>query len=173
MKILFKLTVKKYYEPLTGFMYNKNGKQLKSALNNKTNHYHQISVNNKHYAQHRFIWEYFNGKIPEDLFIDHINGNKIDNKLQNMRLVTRSQNQQNQPFQKHNRLKILGVTKQIVNNITKYGRYSWVRYMVQRTINGKRYAKRFKTELAAANYSNYLTHQIKYSESAGMSDLNH
>ena len=41
---------------------------------------------------HRFIYECFNGVIPEGKVIDHINNNKEDNSLCNLQLVTHQQN---------------------------------------------------------------------------------
>jgi len=41
---------------------------------------------------HRAIWEYHHGSIPKGKQIDHINGNRLDNRLENLRLVTRHQN---------------------------------------------------------------------------------
>ena len=41
---------------------------------------------------HRMIWEHFNGPIPPELQINHINGVKTDNRLQNLELVTQSEN---------------------------------------------------------------------------------
>ena len=41
---------------------------------------------------HRLVWETFNGKIPTNLELDHIDGNKHNNKLSNLRLVTHSEN---------------------------------------------------------------------------------
>jgi hypothetical protein len=41
---------------------------------------------------HRIIWEIFNGPIPEDMMIDHKDGNKANNNIGNLRLVTYSQN---------------------------------------------------------------------------------
>lgn len=41
---------------------------------------------------HRMIWEHFNGPIPVGLQINHINGVKTDNRLQNLELVTPSEN---------------------------------------------------------------------------------
>jgi hypothetical protein len=44
---------------------------------------------------HRLIWEYVNGPIPDGLFIDHINGIRNDNRIDNLRLVTTAENSQN------------------------------------------------------------------------------
>lgn len=41
---------------------------------------------------HRFIWIFCNGLIPYGLIINHINGNKQDNLLCNLELVTNAQN---------------------------------------------------------------------------------
>lgn len=41
---------------------------------------------------HRLVWETFKGKIKEGLEIDHIDGDKHNNKLENLRTVTRSEN---------------------------------------------------------------------------------
>ena len=41
---------------------------------------------------HRFVWECFNGVIPGDKVIDHINDNKEDNRLCNLQLVTHQEN---------------------------------------------------------------------------------
>ena len=41
---------------------------------------------------HRFIWECFNGIIPDDKVIDHINNNTGDNRLCNLQLVTQQEN---------------------------------------------------------------------------------
>lgn len=41
---------------------------------------------------HRLVWETFNGPIPNDLTIDHIDSNKQNNCLSNLRLLTREEN---------------------------------------------------------------------------------
>ena len=48
----------------------------------------------KSYLKHRFIFECFHGKINDvKLVVDHINNIKTDNRLQNLQLITQSQNQ--------------------------------------------------------------------------------
>lgn len=51
--------------------------------------------NGKEYRAHRVIWSLFNGEIPEGMLIDHIDGNKQNNKIDNLRLATRTQNNAN------------------------------------------------------------------------------
>lgn len=44
---------------------------------------------------HRLVWETFNGKIPTNMEIDHINRDKTDNRLCNLRCVSHVQNMKN------------------------------------------------------------------------------
>ena len=41
---------------------------------------------------HKFIWEAFNGKIPDGFEVDHIDEDRSNNKLSNLRLLTKQQN---------------------------------------------------------------------------------
>ena len=58
--------------------------------------YHSIEVFGKGYLSHRFAWAIHYGEWPKGE-IDHINGDKADNKIQNLRCVSRSGNVQNVP----------------------------------------------------------------------------
>lgn len=62
--------------------------------------YWRVRVDNDYYLAHRLAWLYVNGMIPDGLEIDHRDGDKLNNRLANLRLATRSQNQQNfrKPF---------------------------------------------------------------------------
>ena len=41
---------------------------------------------------HRLVWEAFNGKIPPDMQVNHINEDKTDNRLENLNLMTCKEN---------------------------------------------------------------------------------
>ena len=52
----------------------------------------QIGLPEKHFYVHRFVYEIFNGPIPDKMQINHINSNKQDNCIDNLELMTRSEN---------------------------------------------------------------------------------
>lgn len=53
-----------------------------------------ITINRRRYFAHRLVWAYFNGAWPEHE-IDHIDGDKLNNRIENLRDVPRRTNKQN------------------------------------------------------------------------------
>ncbi len=51
---------------------------------------------------HRLIWIFHFGSIPDGMEIDHINHNKRDNRIENLRAVTPLTNKRNRSKAKHN-----------------------------------------------------------------------
>ena len=60
----------------------------------KSSGYIMVQIDKKVYLAHRVIWMLVYGKFP-DLMIDHVNGIKSDNRLSNLREVTKRENSQN------------------------------------------------------------------------------
>lgn len=58
--------------------------------------YMQIGTGGAHFRAHRIAWLLMTGShAPSDMDIDHINGDRSDNRWSNLRLATRSQNNVN------------------------------------------------------------------------------
>ena len=73
--------------------------------------YVKIKINNFKYMAHRLAWLYEYGEFPEHE-IDHIDGNKSNNAITNLRAVPHAVNQQNKRKpQKNNKTGFLGVVK--------------------------------------------------------------
>jgi len=87
------------YNPSTGLFTWKTEKRYGIKLNKiagcNSHGYIAIKVNGKKYAAHRLAWLYVYGKFPNNM-IDHINGIRHDNRIENLRDVTSEINQQNQ-----------------------------------------------------------------------------
>lgn len=68
------------------------------------NGYKFMYKNGKDIAEHRVIWESKYGKIPKGYNIHHKNGNKIDNKIQNLELlhIGKHNKKHNRGFKKGN-----------------------------------------------------------------------
>lgn len=57
--------------------------------------YRHFTYNYQIYLEHRVIWEMFHGPIPDGYMIDHIDRDRKNNNLNNLRLVTHKGNQEN------------------------------------------------------------------------------
>ena len=80
-----------------------------SYLNNDyAKKYNQISIDNKIYRAHNLAWLYVHGVFPSGE-IDHINGNGLDNRITNLRDVTKQENQRNKRLSSSNKSGISGV----------------------------------------------------------------
>jgi hypothetical protein len=158
MKILQKVEELLEYNPVTGdFTFlpvvrtrgrvtSKAGK-APSTINGYG--YYSISIEGKNYTLHRLAWLLTYGELPI-LDIDHIDGNKLNNSISNLRLATRSENMLN--------------TGKRLDNTTGYKGVSFCKqtgkYRATARLNGKCYSLgRFDTPDEAASIYSYFAKQ--------------
>jgi hypothetical protein len=72
------------------------------------NGYRHARINGALHSAHRLIWLYVHGEWPEGE-IDHINGIKIDNRIENLRIVSKSGNAKNSKLRPSNNFGIPGI----------------------------------------------------------------
>ena len=93
-----------------GKIYRKKKDGSFKEIGNTRNGYLIFRLEGRCLSCHRFIYEnYFNVKLLPNEEIDHINRIKDDNRIQNLRIVNRSQNNQNKPKHKNCSSKYKGV----------------------------------------------------------------
>lgn len=100
------------YEPATGeFTWRESRGRVaagQKAGSIASNGYWEIYVENRRYRAHRLAWFMVHGGWPADT-IDHRNGDKLDNRIANLREATTSQNHANQPARRSSRSGFRGV----------------------------------------------------------------
>ena len=71
------------------------------------NGYKMFTLNGKTYQEHRLIWAWHYDDVPNE--IDHINGDFLDNRIENLRPSTHQQNMLNRKTPSHNKTGVKGV----------------------------------------------------------------
>lgn len=142
----FDLAILKGYkcDPINGIIFGINGQELKS---NKEYFSFGITHKNRQYLilGHIFIWYFYYNEVIEypKYQIDHINRDKKDNRISNLRKVTQNQNQHNRNDKGYSYLK------------------SHNRWYARIIVNGKRiHLGSYKTEQEARN--SYLKAKMLY-----------
>jgi len=102
-----------FYNADTGSFTRKNQtttspKVGEDSANINANGYKQFYVCGKLFLVHRLVWLIENGEMPNGS-IDHINQDKSDNRIQNLRLVPHSENMKNKKLYAQNKYGIAGV----------------------------------------------------------------
>ena len=91
------------------------------------NGYTRIEIDGKAYKAHRLAWLYVYGELPEVL-IDHVNSNRSDNRLCNLRQATYQENSENYKTPKTN--------TSGVKNVSWYKQLN--KWVVSMSIKGKK-----------------------------------
>jgi len=78
------------YDPETGDISNKITGHTYRSFRTYRN-YVFVTIKRQKYSAHRVIWKMIYGEIPKGMSIDHIDLNKSNNRLSNLRVANRSQ----------------------------------------------------------------------------------
>ena len=148
MRVTVVILVKKDFNLTQSYLISKfnysNGKLYRKGSGKEVGHYSRgylhAQLLGKKKLLHRLIWLYHYGEWPKDQ-IDHINGIRDDNRIENLREVTNQQNSFNRGSNK--------------NTSSKYKGVSWYsavqKWRADYCINGKsNYLGTFDTEEEAA-----------------------
>lgn len=82
---------KTYYVTTNGDIFTETKRLKKNIING----YEYVSIDGKYKLVHRFMWSTFYGKIPKGMEIDHIDTDRLNNNINNLRLVTPKENRNN------------------------------------------------------------------------------
>jgi hypothetical protein len=111
--------------------------------------YYRIGLLNKEYLTHRLIFMFHHGYLPKE--VDHIDGNKLNNRIENLRPASHSENLNNQKLR--------------VDSISGHKNVGWAsreqKWRVRVTKNGKQkhigyFIDRDLAELVAVEATNKL-----------------
>lgn len=101
------------YNPITGKFFRVIGRKGGGSAGSEAGYdggkgYLKIRIDGREYYCHRLAWLYVHGEFPCSE-IDHINRDKLDNRLINLRAVSHVENMKNKSAYKNNTSGVLGV----------------------------------------------------------------
>lgn len=111
--------------------------------------YVRTKLGSKMTFAHRIIWEMHFGPVPKGLELDHINGDKADNRIENLRLVNRYLNCKNAKMRADNKSGVTGVC------VKKNGSF-----VVQIQANNERISRTFRDRVEAEKYARKVYESI-------------
>lgn len=129
-----------------GKVYSKKTKRYLSLYKNKQTGYLKVDLCKdgipKTHNIHRLVAEHYIPNPDNKKCVDHINRDKNDNRIENLRWATHSENGQNRGATKNNKLGIKNICYDKINDTYKY----------EKEIRGQIHKKTFKTLEEAIAY---------------------
>jgi hypothetical protein len=110
--------------------------------------YSKTTISGTQLLIHRLIWILHNGDIPDSMIIDHIDGNRLNNRIENLRVCTSNENLFNSGLSAGNKSGAKGVYRRVLTS-------GLVRYTVKISVENKVFRLgHFNTlELASVAYN--------------------
>ena len=104
-----------YFQLVDGALYWKSSQSSsrpygRRAGTAKKDGYREVSLRGRSIREHRIIYEICFGRIPEGRLIDHQNGDRSDNRPENLRLVDCLENTKNNAIGSGNSTGVIGVS---------------------------------------------------------------
>ena len=84
------------------------GRKIGSVGTSNSNSYLITKIHGKNYKVHRLIYLWHHGYMPEQ--VDHINKDSLDNRIENLRAASSSQNMMNRSLFSNSTSKVKGVS---------------------------------------------------------------
>lgn len=127
-----------YFVSNMGNVMNKHGKILKLTLTPKN--YYRVGIKSRLELVHKLVANCFIGEKPPGLQIDHINRIRTDNRVENLRYVSQSENMKNASSYRNDileqdpiiRLKIMKIEQYIKNGRLKKPREYYINRLYDR-----------------------------------------
>jgi hypothetical protein len=138
-----------------GRVWSKKTKLFLKASDNSSGGYLQVGLskdgNQKSHKIHRLVAEHYIPNPDNKPCVDHIYRDKTDNRVENLRWATISENGQNRGVQKNNKVGIKNICYDKINDTYKY----------EKKINNKIHKKTFKTLKEALCYKYIFTLKMR------------
>lgn len=92
----------------------------------------QIMVFGENYLLSRIVYQVVHGNLTTDLVIDHINRNRLDDRIENLRATTQKHNNRNRKMQSSNTTGFTGVHMKTYRRFKLDGSYTeWYYYIAK------------------------------------------
>jgi hypothetical protein len=153
-------TLKLLFEFKDGLLYNKPDRPYPARAGQPVGYtivgYQFVNINRQKYAVHRIAFYMYHGWIPD--YIDHANGNGMDNRIENLRPADMAQNAQNRALMSTNKTGYKGVRTH--KRTSRFQAQIWVnrKYIHLGTFDTKELAAEFLELARTMLHGDYANH---------------
>lgn len=115
--------------------------EVACSINSSTGYWRYLSSRYGDFAGHRIVWFLITGEdVPPDCLVDHIDGDRLNNKIDNLRLVSETVNLRNAVKYSNNTTGITGIYYDKKSGDNFYWKASWM------DLDGKQKTKSFSVK---------------------------